>query len=138
FALLVYASAYLKYYHPHAFYAAMLNCWPMGFYSPATLVKDAQRRGVRVKPIDAARSEWLCTLERGGPEEELWLRLGLRYVRGLREAVGRRMVAERERAAFASIADLAARAGLRRDELAALASIGALASIPARPGGPLP
>src|SRR5438874_1411333 len=105
FALLVYASAYLKEHHPHAFYAAMLNCWPMGFYSPATLVKDAQRRGVRVKPIDAARSEWLCTLEREGPEEELWLRLGLRYVRGLREAVGRRMVAERERAAFASIAD---------------------------------
>src|SRR5262249_8206055 len=56
FALLVYASAYLKVHHPQAFYAAMLNCWPMGFYSPATLVKDAQRRGVRVRPIDVARS----------------------------------------------------------------------------------
>ena len=138
FALLVYASAYLKVHHPHAFYAAMLNCWPMGFYSPATLVKDAQRRGVRVKPIDAARSDWLCTLERSGPEEELCLRLGLRYARGLREAAGRKLMGERARAPFLSIADLAARVGLRRDELSALAEIGALASIPARPGGPLP
>jgi error-prone DNA polymerase len=116
----------------------MLNCWPMGFYSPATLVKDAQRRGVRVKPIDVARSDWLCTLERTGPEEELRLRLGLRYARGLREAVGKRIVEERARTPFASIADLAARAGLRRDELTALAEIGALASIPVHPGGPLP
>ncbi|MGE5049754.1 MAG: DNA polymerase III subunit alpha [Deltaproteobacteria bacterium] len=138
FALIVYASAYLKVHHPHAFYTAMLNCWPMGFYSPATLVKDAQRRGVRVKPIDVGRSEWLCTLERTGPEEELRLRLGLRYARGLREAVGRRIAAEREQAPFASIADFAARTGLRRDELTALAEIGALASVPARQGGALP
>ncbi|MCA1828562.1 MAG: error-prone DNA polymerase [Myxococcales bacterium] len=138
FALLVYASAFLKVHHPHAFYAAMLNCWPMGFYSPATLVKDAQRRGVRVKAIDVARSDWLCTLERPGPEEELWLRLGLRYARGLREVVGRRIVEERVRQPFASIADLAARVSLRRDELTRLAEIGALASIPARPGSPPP
>src|SRR5438309_4662535 len=138
FALLVYASAYLKEHHPHAFYAAMLNCWPMGFYSPATLVKDAQRREVRVKPIDAARSDWLCTLERAGPEEELCLRLGLRYARGLREAVGKKIVEERARAPFASIADLAARAELRRDELTGLAEIGALASVPMHPGGALP
>ena len=138
FALIVYASAYLKVHHPQAFYAAMLNCWPMGFYSPATLVKDAQRRGVRVKAIDAKRSDWLCTLERTGPEEELRVRLGLRYVRGLREAVGKRIVEERGRAPFASIADLAARTGLRRDELTALAEIGALASVPTRLGGLLP
>src|SRR5437868_7434260 len=97
FALIAYASAYLKVHHPQAFYAAMLNCWPMGFYSPATLVKDAQRRGVRVKSIDVKRSDWLCTLERTGPEEELRVRLGLRYVRGLREAVGKRIVEERGR-----------------------------------------
>ncbi|HZX96616.1 MAG TPA: error-prone DNA polymerase [Myxococcales bacterium] len=138
FALIVYASAYLKVHHPHAFYAAMLNCWPMGFYSPATLVKDAQRRGVRIKAIDVARSDWLCTLEREGPEEELRLRLGLRYARGLREGVGKRIVEERGRGPFASIADLAARAGLRRDELSALAEMGALASVPVRPGGELP
>src|SRR4051794_39953432 len=138
FALIVYASAYLKVHHPHAFYTAMLNCWPMGFYSPATLVKDAQRRGVRIKAIDVARSDWLCTLEREGPEEELRLRLGLRYARGLREGVGKRIVEERGRGPFASIADLAARAGLRRDELSALAEMGALASVPVRPGGELP
>src|SRR5207244_364636 len=132
FALIVYASAYLKVHHPQAFYAAMLNCWPMGFYSPATLVKDAQRRGVRVKAIDVKRSDWLCTLERTGPEEELRVRLGLRYVRGLREAVGKRIVEERGRAPFASIADLAARTGLRRAELTALAEIGALASVATR------
>jgi len=125
-------------HHPQAFYAAMLNCWPMGFYSPATLVKDAQRRGVRVKAIDVERSDWLCTLERTGPEEELRVRLGLRYVRGLREAAGKRIVEERGRAPFASIADLAARTGLRRDELTALAEIGALVSVPTRLGGPLP
>src|SRR5438445_12521536 len=117
FALLVYASAYLKVHHPQAFYAAMLNCWPMGFYSPATLVKDAQRRGVRVKPIDVARSNWLCTLEREGPEEELRLRLGLRYARGLRETGGKKIVEERARAPFASTADLAARRGLPRAPL---------------------
>ena len=138
FALLVYASAYLKVHHPHAFYTAMLNCWPMGFYSPATLVKDAQRRGVRVKAIDVARSGWLCTLERPGPEEELSLRLGLRYARGLREKVAQRLLAARAEQPFQSIADLAARAELRRDELLQLAEIGALASIPSRPGGAPP
>src|SRR5207253_7312800 len=121
-------------HHPQAFFAAMLNCWPMGFYSPATLVKDAQRRGVRVKPVDVARSDWLCTLEREGPEEELRLRLGLRYVRGLREEAARQLVLERARSAFASIGDLAARVPLQRDELATLAEIGACASLPLRPG----
>ena len=138
FALLVYASAYLKVHHPHAFYTAMLNCWPMGFYSPATLVKDAQRRSVRVKAIDVAKSGWLCTLERPGPEEELSVRLGLRYARGLREQVAQRLVAARAQQPFQSIADLAARAALRREELLQLAEIGALASIPSRPGGAAP
>ncbi|HYZ88333.1 MAG TPA: error-prone DNA polymerase, partial [Myxococcales bacterium] len=109
FALLVYASAYLKVHHPQAFYAAMLNCWPMGFYSPATLVKDAQRRDVHVRCIDVSRSDWLCTLERDGPEEELRVRLGLRYVRGLREQVAKQLVAERARAPFRTVADLSAR-----------------------------
>ena len=138
FALLVYASAWLKVHHPHAFYTAMLNCWPMGFYSPATLVKDAQRRSVRVKAVDAARSDWLCTLERKGPEEELSLRLGLRYVRGLRERVAQKLVTERAQRPFQSVADLATRASLRREELLQLAEIGALASIPSRSGGAPP
>src|SRR5947199_5405220 len=85
FALLAYASAYLKVHHPAAFYAALLNNQPMGFYHPATIVKDAQRHGLRILPVDITRSQWLCTIEpdgRGGHA----VRLGLRYVRGPREA----------------------------------------------------
>src|SRR6266705_6110323 len=65
FALLAYASAYLKVHHPAAFYAALLNNQPMGFYHPATIVKDAQRHGLRILPIDIARSQWLCTVQPG-------------------------------------------------------------------------
>jgi error-prone DNA polymerase len=86
FALLVYASAYLKAHYPAAFYTAMLNNQPMGFYSPATLVKDAQRRGVRFAPIDVQVSGWDCFIERDGS-----VRLGLRYVNGLRQEAGRRI-----------------------------------------------
>ena len=84
FALLVYASAYLKAHYPAAFYTAMLNNQPMGFYSPATLVKDAPRRGVRFAPIDVQVSKWDCTIESDGR-----VRLGLRYVAGLRQDAGR-------------------------------------------------
>jgi error-prone DNA polymerase len=84
FALLAYASAYLKVHYPAAFYAALLNNQPMGFYHPATLVKDAQRHGVRFAPIDVQQSDWLCTIEEDGR-----IRLGLTYVSGLREDAGR-------------------------------------------------
>jgi error-prone DNA polymerase len=84
FALLVYASAYLKAHYPAAFYTAMLNNQPMGFYHPATLVKDAQRHGVRFAPIDVQVSGWECRVEPDGR-----VRLGLMYVNGLREEVGR-------------------------------------------------
>ena len=90
FALLAYASAYLKVHFPAAFYAAMLNNQPMGFYSPATLVKDAQRRGVRFTGIDVQHSDWLCRVDRDGS-----VRLGLRYVSGLREVVGKSIEAAR-------------------------------------------
>jgi error-prone DNA polymerase len=86
FALLVYASAYLKAHFPAAFYTAMLNNQPMGFYHPATLVKDAQRRGVRFAPIDVQESDWECRVEPDGR-----VRLGLMYVNGLREEVGKRI-----------------------------------------------
>ena len=128
FALIAYASAYLKRHHPAAFLVGLLDAQPMGFYGPATLVKDAQRHGVEVRPIDVAHSHWRCSLEQGagnGPA----VRLGLRFVAGLRESAGRAIEAERVRAPFASIADLAARAPLRRDELEALAELGALAGI---------
>jgi error-prone DNA polymerase len=90
FALLVYASAYLKAHYPAAFYTAMLNNQPMGFYHPATLVKDAQRRGVRFAPIDVQHSAWECRVARDGR-----VRLGLMYVNGLRQEVGKRIVAGR-------------------------------------------
>ena len=190
FALLVYASAYLKAHYPAAFFTAMLNNQPMGFYHPATLVKDAQRHGVRFAPIDVQESDWECRVQEDGR-----VRLGLMYVNGLRQEIGRSIAGERlgpaensgpifessrcpkcgcddssmledtadggffcnicahgwhrasnavvpaaareERPArfgevptpgprFASIEDLIARTGVRRDELATLAEIGAL------------
>jgi len=125
FALLAYASAYLKCHYLAAFTAAILNNQPMGFYSPATLVKDAQRHGLRVRAIDVTCSDWLCTIERDG--EKLCVRLGLRFVKGLREEVGREIVRERGVRAFASIDDLKLRVpGLQKSELTALAEIGAL------------
>src|SRR5213076_2910886 len=90
FALLAYASAYLKVHFPAAFYTAMLNNQPMGFYAPATLVKDAQRRGVRFTAIDVQHSDWLCRVDPDGS-----VRLGLRYVSGLREVVGKSIEAAR-------------------------------------------
>ncbi|MBI3471068.1 MAG: error-prone DNA polymerase [Candidatus Solibacter usitatus] len=146
FALLAYASAYLKVHYPAAFTAALLNNQPMGFYHPATIVKDAQRRGVRVLPVDATCSEWLCTVEPGAGTV---FRLGLCYVRGLREEAGRAIVARRP---FASIDDLTRRVPeLRKDELRQLAAVGALNPLEqthrrdalweveraARPAGPL-
>jgi error-prone DNA polymerase len=86
FALLAYASAYLKTHFPAAFYTALLNNQPMGFYHPATLVKDAQRRGVRFAPVDVQVSDWDCTVSPDGI-----IRLGLRYVTGLREDIGKRI-----------------------------------------------
>ena len=83
FALIVYASAYLKAHYPAAFYAALLDNQPMGFYHPATLVKDAQRHGVRFSPVDVQRSNWACEIEDDGA-----VRLGLRFVNGLRRQVG--------------------------------------------------
>jgi error-prone DNA polymerase len=88
FALLAYASAYLKVHYPAAFYTALLNNQPMGFYHPASLVKDAQRRGVRFHPIDVQQSDWLCRVEDDGA-----IRIGFMYVNGLRKDVGQAMAA---------------------------------------------
>ena len=124
FALLAYASAYLKAHHPAAFYAALLNNQPMGFYDPATIVGDAGRHGQEIRPADVSFSGWLCAIEPAGA-----VRLGLRYVRGLREDAGLRLEAERRRRPFASMEDLVKRGELRRDELTQLARVGALASL---------
>ena len=158
FALIAYASAYLKAHHPTAFTIALLNAWPMGFYHPATLLKDAQRHGVGVHPIDVTRSDWRCTWddERGtignyrGRRSRGSIRLGLRYVRGLRAEVGEAIVAERRQRPFTSVDDLAARCRLRDRDFQRLAKGGALSSFGltrrqalwqvarlARPAGPL-
>jgi error-prone DNA polymerase len=124
FALLAYASAYLKVHHPAEFYAALLNNQPMGFYHAATIVKDAQRHGLRVLPVDITRSEWL-TQPCGARE----VRLGLRCVKGLRERAGHALLAARAARPFCSPLDAARRGGLDREELATLASIGAFTAL---------
>ncbi|MDR3721585.1 MAG: error-prone DNA polymerase, partial [Candidatus Acidoferrales bacterium] len=133
FALIAYASAYLKCHYLAAFTAAMLNNQPMGFYRPATLVKDAQRHGLKCKPIDLTRSDWNCTLEK--IPEGLAVRLGMRYVKGLREEIALAIMRERDLRAFASIEDLKQRVPeIQRSELTALAEVGALNFISAQRG----
>jgi error-prone DNA polymerase len=133
FALLAYASAYLKVRYLAAFTCALLNCQPMGFYSPATLVKDAQRHGLKIRPVDITRSNWNCTLE--SEAGEIVLRLGLRYVRGLRQSLAESVVTSRNARPFASIDDLTVRAPqLAKPDLRMLAAIGSLNAIAADRG----
>jgi error-prone DNA polymerase len=125
FALIAYASAYLKCHYLAAFTAALLNNQPMGFYAPATLVKDAQRHGLHFKPIDVTRSDWLCSIEEDRGEKVV--RLGLNYVKGLREQSARAILRSRAEAPFSNIQDLVYRTPeLRKDELRKLSEIGAL------------
>jgi error-prone DNA polymerase len=132
FALIAYASAYLKCHYLPAFMAAMLNNQPMGFYQPATLVKDAQRHGLKCRPIDVTCSNWECTLEAMDPVEPVntggfAMRVGLRYVRGLREETGREIVRQRALAPLESIDDLPRRIPkIQKAELTSLAEVGAL------------
>jgi error-prone DNA polymerase len=126
FALIAYASAYLKVHYLAAFTCGLLNNQPMGFYSPAVLIKDAQRHGLRVRSIDVQRSFWLCTLE-AEPDGSLSLRIGLNYVKGLRQCSAEALLAARIHGPFATVDQLAARVPeLNRKELVALASVGAL------------
>ncbi|OLD83475.1 MAG: error-prone DNA polymerase [Acidobacteria bacterium 13_1_20CM_58_21] len=125
FALIAYASAFLKCHYLAAFTAAMLNNQPMGFYQPATLIKDAQRHGLQFKPIDVTCSEWDCTLEEG--PQGLRVRIGLRYVKTLRKETALEIVEQRNARPFASIEDLKQRVPqIQKDEFRALASVGAL------------
>jgi len=139
FALLAYASAYIKCHYLAAFTAAILNNQPMGFYQPFTIIKDAQRHGLDVKPIDITCSDWLCTLEDEGhsdPETRGQgdtgtprpaLRLGLKYVKGLRAEAGAAILRERLKQSFTGIDDVRNRVPeLRKDELRKLAAVGAL------------
>ena len=127
FALIAYASAYFKVKYLAAFTCAILNNQPMGFYSPAVLVKDAQRHGLRVKPIDIQTSDWPCTVEHE-PDGSLSLRMGLGYARRLRKQVADALVlSRRQDGPFRSAEDLALRVPLlEKKELTLLARIGAL------------
>src|SRR5437763_14460091 len=128
YSLLYYSSTDLRVHNYSTYYEALLNNTPMGFYHPATIVKDAQRHGLRILPIDVTCSQWRCTIEPVGGAGSA-MRMGLRYVKGLRERVGRAIVEARAARPFSSIHDLARRAQLDRDELETLAAIGALAPL---------
>ncbi|HEX4120734.1 MAG TPA: error-prone DNA polymerase [Verrucomicrobiae bacterium] len=121
FAILAYASAWLKTHRAPEFYSSLLNNQPMGFYSSATIVRDAKRHGVKVRPVCAARSEWLCVIE---PDNAI--RLGLCVVQGMRQEHARQMLDVRRRVPFISMEDFKWRCGLNKNELRTLADIGAL------------
>jgi error-prone DNA polymerase len=121
FAILAYGSAYLKVHRAPEFYASLLNNQPMGFYTPATIVKDAQRHTVRMLPVCARESGWFCTVVTDDT-----VRLGFCLVNGLRKEHGEALVAERERASFASLEDFKRRVQLTKEELRTLAELGAL------------
>jgi error-prone DNA polymerase len=126
FALLVYASAWLKCHEPAAFACALLNALPMGFYGPAQIVGDARRHGVEVRPVDVLASEWDSTLEPSRATGGLALRLGFRMVSGLKREAIERLVAARRARPFADVADFATRAGLDHFQQQRLAEAGAM------------
>ena len=125
FALLCYASSWLKCHEPAIFTCALVNSWPMGFYSPDQLLQEARRLGIDVRPVDVFHSQWDCTLEplQG---DELAIRLGLRQIRGFSEADARRLVQARAQSPWRDIEDLCQRAGLDQRARARLADAGAL------------
>ena len=127
FALLAYASSWLKCHAPAAFLAALLNSQPMGFYSPSQLVQDARRHGVEVRPVDVCASDWEARLEPG--EHEPAVRLGLRMISGLKQEAGWRIEEARAVRGFADLRDLALRAALTREDLQVLAAANALVSL---------
>ncbi|MBI1321030.1 MAG: DNA polymerase III subunit alpha [Candidatus Hydrogenedens sp.] len=127
FALIAYATAWLKRHHPAAFLCALVNAQPMGFYSVATLVEDGKRHGLQVRPVDVRHSAWESALEPcPGSGEGFAVRMGLHLVKGLRQPDALRIIAARERAALRTVDDLAARAALEKGVLARLAESGAL------------
>ncbi|HET9576462.1 MAG TPA: error-prone DNA polymerase [Usitatibacter sp.] len=128
FALLVYVSSWLKCHEPAAFACALLNSQPMGFYSPSSIVQDARRHGVQMRPVDVQVSGVDSALE-PGVDGQPAVRLGLSMVRGLKLDAAQRLVAARGHAPFASTEDLARRAQLDRGDLSALAAADALATL---------
>ncbi len=134
FALIAYATAWLRCHHPDVFTCALLNAQPLGFYTPATIVDDARRHGIEVRPVDVGASGWECSLEGAGSGQRgggglFAVRLGLRYVKGLAAPDAAALLAARAAGPFASTEDLKRRTGLGRGALERLAEVGALASL---------
>jgi error-prone DNA polymerase len=121
FAILAYGSAYLKVHRASEFYASLLNNQPMGFYTPATIVKDAQRHGLKIKPVCVSQSDWRCTVI-----DDNTVRLGFCVVNGFREEHAEELVRQREDRQFESLDDFKRWAPLSKDELRTLAELGAL------------
>lgn len=128
FALLAYASCWLKCHEPAAYACALVNSWPMGFYSPDQVLQDARRHDVEVRPVDVRYSDWDCSLE---PDEhgEPAIRLGLRMIRGMREDDARRIEQARQSGAFRDVEDLSVRARLDASARERLADADALAGL---------
>jgi error-prone DNA polymerase len=124
FALLAYASTWLKIHRPAEFYASLLNNQPMGFYSPATLIQDGRRHGLKALPVCVQSSRWECTVE--GPNT---LRVGLRYVRGLREDAAQLLLTARAQQSFVSLDDFLRRTNFLAADRRALAAVGAFAAL---------
>ncbi|WP_218189762.1 error-prone DNA polymerase [Pseudomonas sp. KK4] len=125
FALLTYASCWLKCHEPAAFACALINSWPMGFYSPDQILQDARRHHLQIRPVDVRASDWDCSLEPIAGAQPA-IRMGLRMIKGFREEDARRIEAARGRGAFADIADLGERARLDARAQELLADSGAL------------
>ncbi|WP_313199408.1 error-prone DNA polymerase [Rhizobium sp.] len=121
FALIAYASNYIKRHYPEAFCAALINSQPMGFYAPAQIVGDARAHGVEIRPVCVNNSRWDCTLERIGNSDRHAVRLGFRRVKGMAAADAARIVAARGNGEFASVDDMWRRSGVPSDALVQLA-----------------
>src|SRR5262249_4768079 len=119
FAILAYGSAYLKVHRAPEFYTSLLNNQPMGFYTPATIVKDAQRHGLKVKPVCVSQSDWRCTVV-----DDNTMRLGFCIVNGLRQEQAEELVRQREDRQFKSLDDFKQRVPCSKDELRTLAESG--------------
>ena len=132
FALLAYVSAWLKCHYPAAFYCALLNSQPMGFYSPSQVLQDARRHGIKVAPIDVNQSDWQHTLESRNAHEEPTLRLGFRLIKGLPQTTAGQIVSARHGPAngqprpFSSVEDIARRGSISTTNMTLLGSAGAL------------
>ncbi|MCG8276204.1 error-prone DNA polymerase [Stenotrophomonas sp. NLF4-10] len=128
FALVTYASCWLKCHEPAAFAASLINSQPMGFYTPDQILQDARRHGIKVRPVDVRYSQWDCTLEfaRDDVSENPEIRLGFRMIDSFQPVVAERLEQQRERRAFTDVADLSNRVQLDSRHLALLADTGAL------------